>query len=84
MKQETLEEASNKIYPNDGYESEIYDDIGEVFREKWIEGAKQQQEKSYSEEEVFKLLMEFSSRDINSSSGTPHSIAKWFEQFKKK
>ncbi len=40
-------------------------------------------DKKYSEEEVFDLLMEFSSRDINSSSRTPHSIAKWFEQFKK-
>jgi hypothetical protein len=43
-----------------------------------------QQERSYSEEEVFNLLMEFSSRDINSSSRTPHSVANWFEQFKKK
>ena len=42
-KQETLEEASNKIYPNDGFKDEIYDDIGEVFREKFIEGAKWQQ-----------------------------------------
>jgi hypothetical protein len=43
-----------------------------------------QQERSYSEEEVFNLLMEFSSRDINSSSRTPHSVDNWFEQFKKK
>jgi hypothetical protein len=43
-----------------------------------------QQKRSYSEEEVFNLLMEFSSRDINSSSRTPHSVANWFEQFKKK
>ena len=41
---ETLEEASNKIYPNDGFKDEIYADIGEVFREKFIEGAKWQQE----------------------------------------
>jgi hypothetical protein len=43
-----------------------------------------QQERMYSEEEVFNLLMEFSSRDINSSSRTPHSVANWFEQFKNK
>ena len=43
-----------------------------------------QKERMYNEEEAFNLLMELSSRDRNSSSGTPHSIAKWFEQFKKK
>ena len=53
------------------------------FMEKYYH-AKKEQERSYSEEEVFNLLMELSSRDRNSSSGTPHSIAKWFEQFKKK
>jgi hypothetical protein len=41
---ETLEEASNKIYPNDGFKDEVWADIGEVFREKFIEGAKWQQE----------------------------------------
>jgi hypothetical protein len=49
------------------------------------EEPKQEQDKKlYSEEEVFNLLMEFSSRDINSSSRTPHSVANWFEQFKNK
>jgi hypothetical protein len=58
-----------------------------MYKEHFIAGAKWQidkQERSYSEEEVFNLLMEFSSRDINSSSRTPHSVANWFEQFKKK
>jgi hypothetical protein len=40
--------------------------------------------KIYSEQEVFNLLMEFSSQDTNSSSRTPHSVANWFEKFKKK
>jgi hypothetical protein len=34
--------------------------------------------------ELFNLLMEFSSRNKNSSSSDPEAIAMWFEQFKKK
>jgi hypothetical protein len=73
-KQETLEEVAERLIKLNRQDA-------------FYEGAKWQQEQDmnkYSEEEAFKLLMEFSSRDINSSSGTPHSIAKWFEQFKKK
>ena len=53
---ETLEEAAEKVYPNDGFKDEIWADIGEVFREKFIEGAKWQQERMYSEEEVIKAI----------------------------
>ena len=79
MKDQELRKAAEKATDIDGLDWEnVY------AREKFIEGAKWQQERMYSEEEVFNLLMEFSSQDRNSSSGTPHSIAKWFEQFKKK
>jgi hypothetical protein len=44
----------------------------------------EQDKKLYSEQEVFNLLMEFSSRDITSSSRTPHSVAEWLKQFKNK
>jgi hypothetical protein len=71
MKQERLEEVAEIKFQNVG-DRLIFEDG------KW------QSEKMYSEEEVFNLLMEFSSRDINSSSRTPHSVANWFEQFKKK
>ena len=78
MTDQELHKAAEKATDVDGLDWEnVY------AREKFIEGAKWQQERSYSEEEVFNLLMELSSRDRNSSSGTPHSIAKWFEQFKK-
>jgi hypothetical protein len=40
MTQETLEEAAEKLYPNDGFFDEIYCDINEYNREKWIEGVK--------------------------------------------
>ena len=81
-KQETIEEAGARIYPinivSDGHDTNM------LCRTGFYIGYELAQERSYSEEEVFNLLMELSSRDKNSSSGTPHSIAKWFEQFKKK
>jgi hypothetical protein len=79
-KQETIEEAAEK-YVNINVAKNA---AKLMYKEHFIAGAKWQQQRSYSGEEAFNLLMEFSSRDINSSSGTPHSIAKWFEQFKKK
>jgi hypothetical protein len=81
QEQETLEEVTEK-------EASLFYEKGSLdwnkYRQVFIEGAKWQRERMYNEEEVFNLLMELSSRDRNSSSGTPHSIAKWFEQFKKK
>ena len=77
MTQETLQQAAQQ-YLQSSEERHQYGD-----ETSFIDGAKWQQERMYSEEEVFNLLMELSSVDKNSSSGTPHSIAKWFEQFKK-
>ena len=79
-KEETLKEAAEK-YVNINVAKNA---AKLMYKEHFIAGAKWQQERMHSDEEVFNLLMEFSSRDRNSSSGTPHSIAKWFEQFKKK
>jgi hypothetical protein len=83
-KQETLEERINYIstlYLQNLNGRETDDEIFEAGIEA---GIKETEERMYSEEEVFNLLMEFSSRDINSSSRTPHSVVNWFEQFKKK
>ena len=57
--QETLEEASEKRYPfGDGFQ--IMDiDISETLQLAFINGAKWQQERSYSEEEVNNLLYLF-------------------------
>ena len=78
-KEETLKEAAEKYV-----EINVAKNAAKLmYKEHFIAGAKWQQQRSYSGEEAFNLLMEFSSRDRNSSSGTPHSIAKWFEQFKK-
>ena len=83
-KQETtLEEAAVKIYPNNEYEDELYCDIGEVYREKFVEGAKWQQERMYSEEEVLDLLVGFTD-SRGKDFITFKDIQEWFKQFKKK
>ena len=67
FKQETLEEAAERLYPihiksiidkyDDGVSNQIgEEDINEENRESFIEGAKWQAERMYSEEEVRKLL----------------------------
>ena len=43
---ETIEEVALRLYPDKGYEDELYCDIGEYNRELFIEGAKWQAEKS--------------------------------------
>ena len=103
-KQETLEEAAERIYPNEGYKDEAYCDLGEMSRELWLEGAKwqqeqekittddaynegfengkhSQQERSYSEEEVFNILTKFWMWSTLHT--TKEHLIKWFEQFKK-
>ena len=74
MKQETLEEAA-KNYAEE-YKGEEQDPWFD-----FMEGAKWQQERSYSDEEVKNILSKFRhhifiKEDID--------VEKWFEQFKKK
>jgi hypothetical protein len=72
-KQETLEEAFNKIVDSSDYV--LFDYAS------FEEGAKWQQERSYSEEEVLKLLINFS----DDRTFLKKDIAvKWFEKFKNK
>jgi hypothetical protein len=51
-------------------------------------GAKWQQERSYSEEEVFELLKKFAPHIRYNHKELPHTweqvVKEWFEQFKKK
>ena len=72
MKQETLEEAANKTYC-------FYGDV--ELREAFELGAKWQQERSYSEEEVWKLVNKLN-QTLNI--GSDLTLEEWFEQFKKK
>jgi hypothetical protein len=78
-KQETLEEAAKRLCPNSSW------------RLGFINGAKWQQERSYSEEEVeniiTKLMHEVHTGDVcygNDVIDFKISPRKWFEQFKKK
>jgi hypothetical protein len=85
-KQETLEKAAEKRYPfEDGFQ--VMDiDISEMLQLAFINGAKWQQERSYSEEEVKSIVNKtvdkfctFFSEDLK------QKVAKeWFEQFKNK
>jgi hypothetical protein len=75
-KQKTLEEAAKKHATNHGMMSYISPEKKESF----IEGAKLQQERNYSEEEVLKLLNEIN----NPLALLEISVEEWFEQFKKK
>ena len=78
-KQETIEEAAERLFPFTKDDSE--NRIITIKRLFWIEGAKWQAERRYSEEEVLNILQEFK-RYL--SFGDEISQAEWFEQFKKK
>ena len=73
MKQETLEEVAER-------EASLFYEKGSLdwnkYRQVFIEGAKWQQERGYSEKEVLDLLKK--------SHFIEENIEEWFEQFKKK
>lgn len=77
-KQETLEEAANKA---NGYNLYSKETKSPIFNEGFIEGAKWQQEKMYSEEEVLDLLCA-RNIELNLYEGRD-KVEQWFEQFKK-
>jgi len=78
-KQETLEEAAEK------YSLQFLNQEENKFsKEDFINGAKWQQERMYSEEEVYQLLYDLSGQVLNNKVSTPKLLDKWFEQFKNK
>jgi hypothetical protein len=78
MKQETLEEAGEKLYPN--RESFLHR-FQNIERKAFTEGAKWQQEISYSEEDLEEA---FKSGFTNCYNHNNITFGEWFEQFKKK
>jgi hypothetical protein len=79
MKQETFKEAAEREYPEK--RGLISKDILSIIKqEAFINGAKWQMERSYSEEEVIELLASFAEWTINGDC----LYYEWFEQFKKK
>jgi|688.fasta_scaffold806500_3 hypothetical protein len=83
MEKETIEEAAKRIYPDDGYKDEMWCDLGMLYRDKFIEGAKWMQERMYSEEEVKTIASKLFYSMTDSDFGIKHtyeSFEKWFEQ----
>jgi hypothetical protein len=78
MKQETLEEAAKK-YANKNGDIPTTELEDAIFKQGFIDGAKWQKERSYSEEEVIQLLIKF-----NQEIQEVEDVRGWFEQFKKK
>jgi len=88
FKQETLEEAAEK-YENSFKESDGTESVD------FIEGAKWQAERSYSEEEVLEILQKWSmyqvdielnklnTKELSDVFRKTLSYKEWFEQFKK-
>ncbi len=74
-KQETVEEAAEEFSKNHSIYPTAQDDTEYGFKH----GAKWQQERMYSEEEVTQLLIKF-----NQEIQEVEDVREWFEQFKKK
>lgn len=79
-KQETLEEVAERLYPTD-YGEKSKNIINIIKQEAFIRGAKWQQERSYSEEEVLEILYKHTEDLL---AGKEITLEVWFEQFKKK
>ena len=79
-KQETLEETAAK-YANKQLNQEFTSKADNFygFSSSFVEGAKWQQERSYSEEEVENILIEY----VKTNPTKPYRVISWFNQFKK-
>ena len=82
-KQETLGEAAEK-YANKKGDIPTTKLEDAIFKQGFIDGAKWQQEKMYSEEEVINALHSVELKDNKDYSKIYKDMKKWFEQFKKK
>ena len=79
---ETLEEAAERISKTNS----VYETAQDDFYHGFVDGAKWQSERMYSEEEVLKILHNYRNnfelyRNIQV---LPNMFFEWFEQFKKK
>jgi hypothetical protein len=79
MKQETLKDASNNYVNYCAANMSEDEDLADADKRGFIYGAKCQQERSYSEEEVLELLLNCPGPYL-----TDNEIKEWFEQFKEK
>lgn len=82
-KQETLEEAANKDFRKNVSKPYCCEISQNDVEESFIRGAKWQQERSYSEEDMHKLMNEY--QDYLFKTNDPvKTFKEWFEQSKKK
>ena len=85
-KQETLEEAAEKLYPK--AKSQVIDFANELRKEGFLKGVKWQSDRMYSEEEVRKAIDYGAELGLNGDIGNSfqwkNKQNKWFEQYKKK
>ena len=82
-KQETLEEAAEKLYPiHKMYFPKSVEDLNKIPRSIFISGAKWQAERSYSEEEAYKIWK--AGQEYWKTSGESITFEELIEQFKKK
>lgn len=93
MKKETLEEVAKRLYTNHNYQTtrlakaSITQEFKELILKVVKEGAKYQQERSYSEEEVLEMLDNFNKHTLKLQElklGNSFNVSDWFENFKKK
>ena len=74
LQQETIEEAVNRLWNDPSKQL--------TSKNSFIEGAKWQQERMYSEEEVLEILIK--SEEFTSSFNSRTDLTKWFVHFRKK
>lgn len=55
-----------------------------IFKQGFIDGAKWQEQRMYSEEEAIKKIIDYVDFQFNTNGELNSEIKKWFEQFKKK
>ena len=81
MKQKTLEEAAERIFPM--FETDYFFNVPMQKRDGFIQGAKWQQERSYSEEDMKDAYIQ-GTLGLEYKKNFNESFYEWFNQFKKK
>lgn len=82
-KQETLEEVAERLFPTNTNDETInYQNT--VRKPNWLQGAKWQQERMYSKEEVDRILRNFRTDFLPFGQVNDFALNNWFKKFKKK
>ncbi len=82
MKQETLEKVAERFYPTN-YEVKSKDIINLIKQDSFKRGARWQQERMYSEEEVYNMIIDLLKRKQVGQIIDYGDIQEWFQQYYK-